>query len=165
MPRWFIPRCVWGYGLSVWMVQGQVKLPHPSFADQESPAGGQHAAIRLSMDLQPCRLGGSSPSRCRQAGRQRWILPCCNHLLSMAPRQNPPTHLLFLFLTLFHSCSLDSMNGVVARLLGLWRARTLYPKMEVGQCSRAAPSLRPSSLRAWSTKVWFKMRHWKRVWG
>lgn len=43
----------------------------------------------------------SLPCRCRQAGRQRWILPCGNHPLSMAPRQNPPTHLLFQFLTLF----------------------------------------------------------------
>lgn len=83
------------------MVQGQVGLPHCSSADQGSPAGGLLAATRLSTDPQPCCWWGSSSSRRWQAGRQRWSLPCCKHLLSMSTRQNTPTLLIILFSTLF----------------------------------------------------------------
>lgn len=129
MSGWYIPRNVWGYGLTVWIFQGQVELPLLNSTEQGSPAGGLHAANRLSMDAQPLRFGREfCPADADRLGdkdefchaviiRSAWlpgkILP---HTYSFDPS------LLSLGC---RSCSSDSMNGAMASLLGLWRARTL----------------------------------------
>lgn len=123
MSGWCIPRYVWGYGLTVWMVQRQVGLTHPSSADQGSPVDGIQAATQLSKDLRPCCSGRSTPSRRQQAGRQRWIASHCKHPLSMSPKQNPFTILFRLFSLGCHSCSTGSLNGAT---------REIYPQIKSG---------------------------------